>query len=104
MVADARGFNFSAHGGGHSATMGETIELRPDLRLEAQSPLSCRFTLIHDGVECDKQENTEYHFNITEPGKYRLEADLWVAGEWIPWVYTNPIEVAKAKAPGAGSQ
>lgn len=29
-----------------------------------------------------------------EPGRYRLEAELRYMGEWVPWVYTNPITLA----------
>ncbi len=27
------------------------------------------------------------------PGRYRLEAELKILGEWTPWVYTNPIRL-----------
>ena len=27
------------------------------------------------------------------PGKYRVEAELKVLDEWVPWVYANPIEL-----------
>jgi len=31
-----------------------------------------------------------------QPGKYRVEAELRILDEWVPWVYANPVEITAA--------
>lgn len=96
MIADARGFTYLAQGGGHKVVMGQTIALTPDLGLEVASPEPCRFDLIRDGNLVERQKGREFHYKVKQPGKYRIEADVYVVDKWVPWVYTNPIEVTAA--------
>ncbi|MBI5095887.1 MAG: hypothetical protein HZB26_26065 [Candidatus Hydrogenedentes bacterium] len=98
MIADARGFKYLARTGGKTAVMGETIPFGSDTQLEAESPVPCRFAVVHDGVYGEKQEGRVFTLRLDKPGKYRLEAELNVMNEWIPWVYTNPIEVVAPKS------
>jgi hypothetical protein len=93
MVADARGFRFMAESGGAKAVMGETMPFAPGLKLRMASPLECRFTLLKDGEKVGEQFGTAWDYTVPGPGKYRVEADLQVAGEWTPWVYANPIQI-----------
>ena len=93
MLADARGFDFAARGNGHTAVMGESIPLCEGLQLMGMSPLPCRFTLVRNGKTVEQVNGRSYTYTVKEVGKYRLEAELDIAGAWTPWVYTNPIEV-----------
>lgn len=109
MLADAKGFAFVADDGGKLVTMGESIALAPGLKLRAESPLSCHFTLVRRGDKVAEQDGTTFEYEVKEPGKYRLEAALPMPGEtaiagedflqnMAPWVITNPIEVTSGAA------
>lgn len=97
VLADARGFAFLAQDGAQKAIIGETIPFSPNVHLRAASPVPCRFVVIHDGSpEGTPTEGRDCDIAVKSPGKYRIEAELNIVGEWTPWVFTNPIEV---KAP-----
>ena len=97
MIADAGGFAFVAEGNGQKATMGDQIALAPGLKLRAEAPLPCRFKLIRDGSPVAEQDGKNtFEFDVTRPGKYRVTADLKIAGQWNPWILANPIEVTAA--------
>lgn len=98
MIADARGFVYCAEtaapdGSPNRAVMGESIPLAPGLKLKAQAPHECRFRLRCDGTAVQEAEGASFEYEPVKPGKYRVEAELLILGEWTPWVYTNPIEV-----------
>jgi hypothetical protein len=93
MIVDARSFAFTANSAQAKATIGEAIPLTPDLKLSAVSPVPCRFTLKLDGQKLLESDGSSFSYIPTAPGKYRIEAEISEAGVWIPWVYTNPIEV-----------
>lgn len=98
MIADARGFVFFADDGTRKYVMGEEAPMQEGLTLRAASPNRVRFRLVADGEVIDTQEGREYEYTVPYPGKYRLEAELLILDEWIPWVYTNPITVGSATA------
>ena len=115
LIGDAEGFAFVAEGGAKQVTMGESIILSPGLKLRAESPLPCHFTLIRRGKAVTSQEGTAFEFAVSEPGKYRIEAalpipgELTIAGEEVlqnmaPWVITNPIEVLEQKTPASSPE
>ncbi|HPO16829.1 MAG TPA: hypothetical protein PLI09_25550 [Candidatus Hydrogenedentes bacterium] len=93
MLADAKGFVCFAQGQTNKAVMGESIPLEPGLKLRAAAPNRCRFTVLKDGQPAEQFEGTELNVEITQPGKYRVEADLNIVGEWTPWIYGNPIDI-----------
>lgn len=110
MIADAGGFAYVAEGGGQQATMGERITLAPGLKLWAEAPLPCRFTLFRDGKKVVDQEGKAFEYDVTAPGKYRIQADVAMPGEiavsgerfssnMAPWIVTNPIEVVAEAVP-----
>jgi hypothetical protein len=106
LLADATGFAYVAQAAsGQQVTMGETIARTPGLKLLAEAPLPCRFTLMRDGVKVAGGDGKTFAYDVTEPGKYRIQADVAVPGEsalsgengfepnMATWVLTNPIEV-----------
>jgi len=93
MLADATGFVCFVQGQTGKAVMGESIALEPGLKLQAAAPNHCRFTVVKDGENVTQSEGTELVFAVTQPGKYRVEAELNILSEWTPWIYANPIEV-----------
>ncbi len=93
MIVDSTNFVYFAEGNGKKAVMGEQIELTPDLTLKMASPVPCKFIILRHGVKVGEYEGREYTWKPEEKGKYRVEAHLKIIDKWVPWVYTNPIEI-----------
>ncbi len=98
MLADARGFVFLAEDGAARAVMGEEMPFSDTVRLRAASPNVCRFIVKRDGDTVHEAEGATLDWQPKEPGKYRVEAELHILDEWVPWVYTNPLKLIE---PGA---
>ena len=96
MLADCRGFVYLAEDGAKRAVMGETLPFTPGVRLRAASPQACRFTVVRDGEPVHRSEGAALDWQPVQPGKYRVEAELDILGEWTPWIYTNPLELTPA--------
>ena len=93
MIADCSSFQWFAADGTNYTVMGEATVLSPATRLGARSPLPCRFTILKDGSVVSQQEGRTLDWTPPGPGKYRVEAELKVLDQWVPWVYANPIEL-----------
>jgi hypothetical protein len=93
MIADCSSFRWFAAAGTNQTVMGERAPFSTGTRLHAKSPLPCRFTLLKDGSTAYQQEGRAVDWTPPGPGKYRVEAELKVLDEWIPWVYANPIQL-----------
>jgi hypothetical protein len=93
MLADGRGFIWKAQNGEEQAVMGESITYQEGITLLAAAPQACRFIVVKDGNEVHRAEGRNLDWQPEGPGKYRVEAELFVIDEWLPWVYTNPIEL-----------
>ena len=93
MIADSSGFRWFAVGAEGRTLMGESGPLTRETRLRAVSPLPCRFTILRDGRAVCQQEGRDVEWPPDAPGKYRVEAELKVLGEWVPWVYANPLQL-----------
>ncbi len=93
MLADSSGFMFMATNNSQQVVMGESLVLRPDTRLVVASPHRCRITILRHGEEVYTDVGVIIDWQPERPGKYRVEAELDILGEWVPWVYTNPIEI-----------
>lgn len=93
MLADGRGFIWKAQNGEEQAVMGESMTYQEGITLRAASPQACRFIVVKDGNEVHLTEGRSLDWQPEGPGKYRVEAELFVLDEWLPWIYTNPIEL-----------
>jgi hypothetical protein len=93
MIADSSGFQWRAEGGDQAIEMGEAGLLTAETVLRARSPLPCRFTVIQNGTTVHQAQGRALEWKPAGPGKYRVEAELQVLDEWVPWIYTNPIEL-----------
>jgi len=94
-IADARGFVWLAQGSAGKAGMGDAIPFAPEVRLKAAAPHKCRFTVIRDGQPVgEKQIGYNAEFTPPGPGKYRVECELEILGEWTPWIYSNYLELS----------
>lgn len=93
MICDATGFTYFAEANGRKAVCGEALPFTAGALLKVGSPLPGRVTVKRDGVQVHQAEGRAFEFQATEPGKYRVEFDVKLLGEWTPWVYTNPVNL-----------
>ena len=93
LIADSSGFRWLADGPSGRAVMGESLAFAEGARLRALAPVPGRFTLVKDGVAIERSEGRSAEWIARGPGKYRVEVELPVRGEWTPWIYANPIEL-----------
>jgi hypothetical protein len=93
LIADSAGFKWWASSGSAAVVMGESGSLSRQTLLHARSPLPCRFTVVQNGRSVYQREARSLDWAPTAPGKYRVEAELHVGEDWVPWVYANPIQL-----------
>lgn len=93
-IADATGFDFAAVTPSDRHEMGSRVALAPDLRLVGRSPLAARWRLIKSGKLQAESTGTALDIRVTEPGIYRVELSLDIAGEERTWILSNPLYVA----------
>lgn len=92
-IADATGFDFALEGDSKRSEMGSQVAFAPAQKLRAQAPLEAHWRLIRSGKLITEAEGTNFEWAVTEPGNYRVEAWLDVAGERRIWILSNPIYV-----------
>lgn len=105
MIMDSTGFVFmAAPPGGERIVMGQEAAYVAGAKLEAAAAAPGRFTVMHDGEQVYQAEGKEISWEATSPGKYRVEVELKIGGEWTPWIYTNPLHLTGAtQAPDAAA-
>lgn len=94
-LADATGFDFAAHAGESRQEMGSKVEFTEGLTLQSQAPLPARWRLVRDGAVIHEATGRSLKYTVTEPGNYRVEAWLHVAGEDRTWILSNPLYIMK---------
>ena len=93
MIVDSTGFQWFAAGPQANCEMGESVPYSADMQLTGRSPVPCRFTVSKSGQQLLRQEGREIVYKPSGPGKYRVEAEVKVTGKWMPWVFTNPVDL-----------
>ncbi len=92
-LADATGFDFAALSATGRKEMGSRLPFEKNLRLQARAPLPAHWKLLRDGNVIAEADGRRFEGSIAEPGNYRVEAWLSVAGESMIWILSNPIYV-----------
>lgn len=92
-IADPTGFTYTADAGGQAVEMGGEASLSAQPLLSVRTDLPCQIRLLRNGVEVLRTTGTSLTYNPQEPGVYRAEAWVTVAGTKRPWIYSNPIYV-----------
>jgi hypothetical protein len=95
-LADATGFDFAAIRQGKRYEMGSKVPFAGDLRLRGRSPLATMWKIVRNGKAVFETTGRTLDLPVTEPGIYRAEAWLSVAGEETIWVLTNPLYVRRS--------
>ena len=85
-LAESTGFTFRTSTG---RIMGDEVKLKKGLHLEAKSPQSAHFCLIHKGKKIHQTAGKSLDYPANEAGPYRLEIYL----DHKPWIFTNPVYV-----------
>jgi hypothetical protein len=93
LIADSSGFRWLAESPAGRAVMGGSQPFAAGTKLRALAPIPGRFTLVRDGAVIGRREGRSAEWNADGPGKYRVEVELSIRGEWTPWIYANPIEL-----------
>lgn len=97
-LGDAKGFIYYATNMQDSITgiVGDSIKIEQVKSLKAISPLPGQFRLIHAGkvVDCTSTDDYQYSWNDRiKTGGYRIEIHIKLHGEYIPWLYSNPVYI-----------
>jgi hypothetical protein len=95
-LADAAGFDFAARSGPRRFEMGSRVRLEKGLALRGRAPLPGRWKLVRDGKVLSGSSGREFGFAVAEPGVYRVEVWLRVAGEDTIWILSNPLYIRPA--------
>lgn len=98
-LADTTGFDFAVHKEDRRHDMGSQLAFEEGLKLRAQAPLPVQWKLIRDGNVATETEGRRLEVPVRQPGRYRVEAWLTIAGEKMIWILSNPIEVRAAPEP-----
>jgi hypothetical protein len=93
-LADATGFDFSAQSGKRRFEMGSRLRWEKGIGLTGVAPLSGRWKVFRNGKGIATSVGRECRFEVADPGNYRVEVWLTVAGEEIVWILSNPIYVS----------
>lgn len=92
-LADSTGFVWQAENTSGRVVMGQSLAFAPGTILTAAAPNFCRFRLLRNGELLFEHQGSRLEWQAPGPGRYRVEAQLHIAGEWIPWIFSNPIRL-----------
>lgn len=90
-LADSVGFDFVAVSHGIRHPMGSQLPFHRGISLEARAPLPVMWRISARGRQVHEAEGLTCTWQPTEPGPHRIEAWLEIAGEWLPWILSNPV-------------
>jgi hypothetical protein len=89
-----RGFRFTGHGRESAAIMGDEIQARGGVTLQARLPSFGEIRLLRNGkvIRAVKKAQALTYLAL-EPGAYRIEAYRKYMGRRRGWIFSNPIYV-----------
>ena len=90
-LCDPTGFAFGAVNNLGVFPMGDPAIVLKETRLMALTPVAAKLKLFQNGKIIEETTGTNLTYSVTEPGTFRMEAWLEVAGEERPWIYSNPV-------------
>jgi hypothetical protein len=73
--------------------MGSRLKRTDDLQLKGQAPLAARWKLYRNGKLLSETDGRAFDARVDEPGNYRVELWLPLAGEDRVWILSNPLYV-----------
>ena len=97
-IADSTSFDLAAESAGKRHEMGSRLDFANDLRLTGRAPLTAHWKLIRNGKLLSESTGSTFEARLSEPGIYRTELWLDVAGEQRIWILSNPIYVSRGQS------
>jgi hypothetical protein len=98
-LADGAGFDYAAHLGPRRFEMGSRLPFEKGLLLRGRAPLPGRWKLVRNGKVVSEASGRDFAFAVAEPGNYRVEVWLRLAGEDMIWILSNPLYIRQAGRP-----
>jgi hypothetical protein len=95
-LTDATGFDFAAVSSVGRHEMGSRPRMAAGLTLCGRAPLPVHWRLLRNGKVVSEVTGRTLEVPVAEPGVYRAEAWLKVAGEDRIWVLSNPLYIRPA--------
>ncbi len=92
-LADATGFDFAAVSPSRRYEMGSRVPFAKELKLQGRAPLPAKWRIVRNGKVVSESKGRSLEYAVSEPGIYRAEAWLDVAGEETIWVLSNPVYI-----------
>lgn len=92
-IADSTGFDYALFEGAIRHEMGARTPFGKGMMVKAIAPLRAHWRLIRSGEIVTTSVGEEFEFEVIEPGNYRMEVWLEVAGEKRIWILSNMIYV-----------
>jgi hypothetical protein len=92
-LADATGFDLAAAAPTRRYQMGERLDLCQGLKLQGRAPLSGRWRVLRNGKLHSESVGRSLDYAIDQPGNFRVEVWLKVAGDDMPWILSNPFYI-----------
>lgn len=95
-LADSRGFDFIVRSASRRFEMGSRVTFENGLNLNAQAPIPVHWKIIRNGHMVSGATGRAIEIAVAEPGNYRVEAWLKIAGDNMIWILSNPIYIRDA--------
>jgi len=95
-LADGTGFDFALLAGARRFEMGSRLPWQKGLALTGQAPLAGRWKLLRNGKVISQSHGRKFRFAVAQPGNYRVEVWLKIAGEEMIWILSNPFYIRPA--------
>lgn len=93
LPAPTHGFRFTAHGSEAQASMGDEIQTRGAVTLQALLPSAGEYRLLRNGQVIKSGRGRALTHPANEPGVYRVEVYKRFLGKLRGWIFSNPIYV-----------
>ncbi|MEO8270275.1 MAG: hypothetical protein ABI557_11190, partial [Aureliella sp.] len=92
-LVDSTGFDIALQSDGVRHEMGSQLDWCEGMKLVGQTPLAGKWKLIRNGELQAEMEGQTFTADVTQPGRYRVEVWLDVAGQPYVWILSNPFYV-----------
>ena len=92
-LVDSTGFDIALQSDGVRHEMGSQLAWREGMKLVGQTPLAGKWKLIRNGELLAEAEGQTFTADVTQPGRYRVEVWLDVAGQPYVWILSNPFYI-----------
>jgi len=94
-MADSRGFDLYIQEENKRFEIGEKLPLTKNLSLKGMAPLPGHWKIIRNGKTIKEFDGPNFVMDLDQPGVYRAEVWLDIAGERRVWILSNPVYISE---------